>query len=162
MWAGRHGPDRRSRCLVGARRPSTTGGDRLASLVPRIKPSSTDSIGRVLGGRHRLVTVLGTGAPAHAYLADDESLHRWVASKVLHPAPGGDQSFFRRFRAEVPGSGASVARTEPDGAMLGTARYAPPGLVAGWALDSRAGVHALALVLDGGVTGEAPSSETPP
>ncbi|EQD38963.1 hypothetical protein B1B_15586, partial [mine drainage metagenome] len=49
-------------------------------------PSITDSIGRVLGDRYRLVTPLGTGASAHVYLADDVSLRRRVAIKVLHPA----------------------------------------------------------------------------
>src|ERR1035441_9610495 len=64
-------------------------------------PSITDSIGRVLGDRYRLVTALGTGASAHVYLADDVSLHRRVAIKVLHPALAGDSSFLKRFRAEA-------------------------------------------------------------
>ncbi|MHB1517346.1 MAG: protein kinase domain-containing protein [Acidimicrobiales bacterium] len=64
-------------------------------------PSITDSIGRVLGDRYRLVTPLGTGASAHVYLADDVSLRRRVAIKVLHPALSGDQAFLRRFRAEA-------------------------------------------------------------
>ena len=64
-------------------------------------PSITDSIGRVLGDRYRLVTALGTGASAHVYLADDVSLHRRVAIKVLHPALAGDEAFLRRFRAEA-------------------------------------------------------------
>ena len=64
-------------------------------------PSITDSIGRVLGDRYRLVTALGTGASAHVYLADDVSLHRRVAIKVLHPALAGDVNFLKRFRAEA-------------------------------------------------------------
>ena len=64
-------------------------------------PSITDSIGRVLGDRYRLVTALGTGASAHVYLADDVSLHRRVAIKVLHPALAGDAAFLKRFRAEA-------------------------------------------------------------
>lgn len=64
-------------------------------------PSITDSIGRALGDRYRLVTPLGTGASAHVYLADDVSLRRRVAIKVLHPALSGDQAFLRRFRAEA-------------------------------------------------------------
>jgi len=64
-------------------------------------PSITDSIGRVLGGRYRLVTPLGTGASAHVYLADDVSLHRRVAIKILHPALAGDSAFLKRFRAEA-------------------------------------------------------------
>jgi serine/threonine-protein kinase len=214
-------------------------------------PSITDSIGRVLGGRYRLVTALGTGASAHVYLADDVSLHRRVAIKVLHPALAGDASFLKRFRAEAravaalnhpnilqvydwgeerdepylvleylaggslrqvydtgvlltPAQAVQVgiqaaagldyahrrglvhrdikpanllfdadrrlriadfglaralaeaAWTEPDGAILGTARYAAPEQVEGFVLDGKADVYALALVLYEGVTGEAP------
>ena len=214
-------------------------------------PSITDSIGRVLGDRYRLVTALGTGASAHVYLADDISLHRRVAIKVLHPALAGDTNFLKRFRAEaravaalnhpnilqvydwgeendepylvleylaggslrqVYDTGAllspeqavqiglqaaagldyahrrglihrdikpanllfdadsrlriadfGLARalaeaswTEPDGAILGTARYSAPEQVEGWVLDGKADVYALALVLYEGVTGETP------
>ncbi len=214
-------------------------------------PSITDSIGRVLGDRYRLVTALGTGASAHVYLADDVSLHRRVAIKVLHPALAGDANFLKRFRAEaravaalnhpnilqvydwgeendepylvleylaggslrqVYDTGAlltpeqavaigleaaagldyahrrglihrdikpanllfdadrrlriadfglaralaEAAWTEPDGAILGTARYAAPEQVEGWVLDGKADVYALALVLYEGVTGETP------
>ena len=213
-------------------------------------PSITDSIGRVLGGRYRLVTPLGTGASAHVYLADDVSLHRRVAIKILHPALSGDSAFLKRFRAEAravaalnhpnilqvydwgeqedepflvleylaggslrqifdtgvlltpeqaaqigieAASGldyahrrglvhrdikpanllfdgdarlriadfglaralAEAAWTEPDGAMLGTARYAAPEQAQRMVLDGKADVYALALVLYEGVTGEA-------
>ncbi|HEY4928934.1 MAG TPA: protein kinase [Acidimicrobiales bacterium] len=214
-------------------------------------PSLTDSIGRVLGGRYRLVTPVGTGASAHVYLADDVSLKRQVAIKVLHPALAGDQAFLRRFRAEARAVAAlnhpnvlrvydwgeqdgepylvleylaggslrqiydtgtlltpeqavragieacagldyahrrglihrdikpanllfdadgrlriadfglaralaEAAWTEPDGAILGTARYAAPEQVEGWVLDGKADVYGLALVLYEGVTGESP------
>ena len=214
-------------------------------------PSITDSIGRVLGDRYRLVTALGTGASAHVYLADDVSLHRRVAIKVLHPALAGDANFLKRFRAEARAVAAlnhpnilqvfdwgeendepylvleylaggslrqvfdtgalltpeqavqvglqaaagldyahrrglvhrdikpanllfdadrrlriadfglaralaEAAWTEPDGAILGTARYAAPEQVEGWVLDGKADVYALALVLYEAVTGETP------
>ena len=60
-----------------------------------------DSVGRVLGDRYRLTRPLGTGASAHVYVAEDVSLRRRVAIKVLHPALAGDEGFLRRFRAEA-------------------------------------------------------------
>jgi serine/threonine-protein kinase len=61
----------------------------------------TDQIGRVLGGRYRLLSAVGSGASAHVYLADDVRLRRRVAVKVLHPALADDGLFLRRFRAEA-------------------------------------------------------------
>jgi eukaryotic-like serine/threonine-protein kinase len=60
-----------------------------------------DRIGRVLGGRYRLVAPLGSGASASVYLADDETLRRRVAVKVLHPALADDDAFLRRFQSEA-------------------------------------------------------------
>jgi eukaryotic-like serine/threonine-protein kinase len=61
----------------------------------------TDHIGRVLGGRYRLLSAVGSGASAHVYLADDVRLRRRVAVKVLHPGLADDGLFLRRFRAEA-------------------------------------------------------------
>jgi serine/threonine-protein kinase len=60
-----------------------------------------DSVGRVLGDRYRLTRPLGVGASAHVYVAEDVSLRRRVAIKVLHPGLAGDEAFGRRFRAEA-------------------------------------------------------------
>ena len=64
-------------------------------------PLISDSIGRVLGKRYRLLSALGTGASAHVFLAEDVSLQRHVAVKVLQPALATDESFLKRFRAEA-------------------------------------------------------------
>ncbi len=64
-------------------------------------PLISDSIGRVLGKRYRLLSALGTGASAHVYLAEDVSLQRHVAVKVLQPGLATDESFLKRFRAEA-------------------------------------------------------------
>ncbi|MDP9419221.1 MAG: serine/threonine protein kinase, partial [Actinomycetota bacterium] len=61
----------------------------------------TEQLGRVLGGRYRLTAPIGTGASAEVYLADDVTLRRRVAVKVLHPGLAGDEAFLRRFRAEA-------------------------------------------------------------
>ena len=62
---------------------------------------SSDSIGKVLNGRYRLISLLGTGASANVYLAEDTTLERWVAVKLLQPALADDQAFLKRFRAEA-------------------------------------------------------------
>ncbi len=217
-------------------------------------PRMTAEIGRVLGGRYRLVAPIGMGASAQVYLADDVKLRRRVALKMLHDALAGDAEFLRRFRAEaraaaalshpnvmavydwsdgsdegevafivteyLPGgslralldSGAQLspsqalgvgleaaraldyahrrgfvhrdikpanllfgeeqrlriadfglaralaeaAWTEPQGAVLGTARYASPEQAKGEHLSGKADVYSLALVLVEAVTGEVP------
>jgi beta-lactam-binding protein with PASTA domain len=60
-----------------------------------------DQVGRVLGGRYRLRAAVGTGASAQVFLADDATLGRQVAVKLLHPALAGDSGFLRRFQAEA-------------------------------------------------------------
>lgn len=214
----------------------------------------TAEIGRVLGGRYRLVAPIGMGASAQVYLADDVKLRRRVAVKMLHDALAGDAEFLRRFRAEaraaaalshpnvmavydwndgsdegeaafivteyLPGGSlralldagaqlttaqalvvgleaaraldyahrrgfvhrdikpanllfgedqrlriadfglaralAEAAWTEPQGAVLGTARYASPEQAKGERLTGKADVYALALVLVEAVTGTVP------
>ncbi len=70
----------------------------------------TDSIGRVLAGRYRIESAVGTGASAHVFAARDVTLKRRVAVKMLHPALAGDAAFLRRFRAEAQ---AAAALTHP-------------------------------------------------
>jgi eukaryotic-like serine/threonine-protein kinase len=69
-------------------------------------PTTTDTIGRVLSGRYRIESALGSGASAHVYAAWDVTLHRRVAVKVLHPALTEDASFLRRFRSEAQAAAA--------------------------------------------------------
>ena len=73
----------------------------VSSLETAPMPLISDSIGRVLGKRYRLLSALGTGASAHVYLAEDVSLQRHVAVKVLQPGLATDEAFLKRFRAEA-------------------------------------------------------------
>lgn len=222
-----------------------------AVASPRSSPRTADQIGLVLGGRYRLTGLVGTGASAHVYVAEDVTLRRTVAVKTLHPALADDEAFLRRFRAEAQAAAAlnhpnilrvfdwgedaqgpylvseflaggslrdlldagarlspsqalvvgldaaraldyahrrglvhrdikpanllfddegrlcvadfGLARalaesswTEPEGVVLGTARYASPEQVTGATLDGRADIYALALVLIESVTGQVP------
>lgn len=58
-------------------------------------------IGTVLGGRYRLIELLGQGGMATIYRAHDAQLERDVAVKVLRPEYGRDPDFFARFRQEA-------------------------------------------------------------
>ncbi|MEL7208692.1 MAG: protein kinase, partial [Actinomycetota bacterium] len=61
----------------------------------------TDQIGRVLGGRYRLLAPIGAGASAQVFLAEDVRLRRRVAVKVLHDVLAEDEAFLKRLRAEA-------------------------------------------------------------
>ncbi len=58
-------------------------------------------IGSVLGGRYRLVELLGQGGMATIYRATDGQLGRDVAIKILRPEYGRDPDFVARFRMEA-------------------------------------------------------------
>ncbi len=58
-------------------------------------------IGSVLGGRYRLVELLGQGGMATVYRGQDSQLGRDVTVKVLRPEYGRDPDFLARFRAEA-------------------------------------------------------------
>jgi serine/threonine-protein kinase len=62
---------------------------------------TSDPIGKTLNDRYRLLTLLGTGASANVYLAEDQTLQRSVAVKLLQPALADDEGFLKRFRAEA-------------------------------------------------------------
>ena len=85
----RYGTMPSARRAAGRDRCATEAGSRLAD------------IGTVLGGRYRLVELLGQGGMATIYRARDNQLERDVAVKVLRPEYGADPDFIDRFRQEA-------------------------------------------------------------
>ena len=57
--------------------------------------------GQVIAGRYRVLRRLGAGGMADVYLAEDTTLGRKVAVKVLLKRYAGDESFVERFRREA-------------------------------------------------------------
>ncbi|MGZ4199222.1 MAG: Stk1 family PASTA domain-containing Ser/Thr kinase, partial [Thermoleophilia bacterium] len=57
--------------------------------------------GQVIAGRYRVLRRLGVGGMADVYLAEDGTLGRRVAVKVLLKRYAGDQQFVERFRREA-------------------------------------------------------------
>ncbi len=60
-----------------------------------------ENIGRILHGRYTLVAAVGQGASGDVYLAQDLSLGRKVAIKLLHSSLAGDTFFLKRFQSEA-------------------------------------------------------------
>ncbi len=61
----------------------------------------SEQVGRVLGGRYRLLALIGAGGSAQVYLAEDVQLHRRVAVKVLRDVLAAEPGFLQRFEAEA-------------------------------------------------------------
>ncbi|MDH3717052.1 MAG: serine/threonine protein kinase [Planctomycetota bacterium] len=69
--------------------------------------ANVDLSGRELGDYH-LLRRLGKGAMAEVYLAEQKSLGRQVAFKVLKPELASDQTYVRRFEMEARAAAALV------------------------------------------------------
>ncbi|MCU1490024.1 MAG: protein kinase family protein with domain [Acidimicrobiaceae bacterium] len=118
------------------------------------------SLRDLLDQGHRLTpaqaAAVGAGvARGLAYAHRRGLVHRDVKpANVLFDAEGGVRiADFGLARAL-----AEAAWTEPQGAVLGTARYASPEQAEGRSLDGRSDVYSLALVLYEAVTGRVPFS----
>ncbi|MEX0793983.1 MAG: serine/threonine-protein kinase [Pirellulaceae bacterium] len=82
--------------------------------MPHDTPESTvadlDIAGKTLGD-YRVLRRLGRGAMAEVYLAEQQSLKRNVAIKILLPSLAGDEAYVRRFHREAQ---AAAALTHPN------------------------------------------------
>jgi eukaryotic-like serine/threonine-protein kinase len=64
-----------------------------------------EMIGRLIGGRYRLIAPLGEGGMATLWRAVDEQLDREVAVKLLREQYGSDAGFAARFKQEARSAG---------------------------------------------------------
>jgi predicted Ser/Thr protein kinase len=63
--------------------------------------SRLPTIGEVIGGRYRLLRMLGRGAMGHVFVAENLSINKQVAVKVLSPLLLADAEFRARFQQEA-------------------------------------------------------------
>jgi serine/threonine-protein kinase len=77
------------------------------SVPPNAEPQESDLSGRTLGD-FRLLRRLGWGAMAEVYLAEQCSLSRQVAVKVLKGHLAADQTYVKRFQREAQAAAALV------------------------------------------------------
>jgi serine/threonine-protein kinase len=63
--------------------------------------NSTDLVGKTLGGRYQIQSLIGQGGMASVYKAYDPNLQRSVAIKVIHSHLSDNPEFFRRFEEEA-------------------------------------------------------------
>ncbi|MBN1853472.1 MAG: serine/threonine protein kinase [Pirellulales bacterium] len=81
--------------------------DDFDSSLEGVPTRSRDLIGQTIGD-YRIMRRLGRGAMAEVYLAEQMSLSRWVALKVLLPNLASDESYVRRFRNEATAAAALI------------------------------------------------------
>lgn len=70
-------------------------------------PANENLIGREVGG-YLILRTLGSGGMAHVYLAEQKSLGRQIALKVLHPRLAVDPAYVERFHNEARAAAALV------------------------------------------------------
>jgi serine/threonine protein kinase len=58
-------------------------------------------VGRIIGGNFRVLKLIGTGAMGHVYQAEQLSLGKMVALKLLRRELQGDEKLIRRFELEA-------------------------------------------------------------
>jgi serine/threonine protein kinase/tetratricopeptide (TPR) repeat protein len=77
-------------------------GDFLQTPAVGSEPTAAAfSPGEILGGRFRIVSLIGRGGMGEVYRADDSLSAQTVALKVLHPRMRGDESMAVRLRDEI-------------------------------------------------------------
>ena len=98
-------PKRSDPSRSSVNKPSDAIGASKASVsVPTGIPESSDCLNTMLG-EFRLLRKIGAGGMAEVYLAEQTTLRRQVAVKILRPEFGTDEQYVKRFRHEAAAAG---------------------------------------------------------
>src|SRR5215472_7933348 len=81
----------------------------VSTPAPPITPLSDGELGKiallipgsVLGGRYRILKILGQGGMGAVYQARDQELDRVIALKVIRPELAGNPAILQRFKQEL-------------------------------------------------------------
>lgn len=132
------------------------GDDEVAYIVTEYLGGG--SLRGLLDNGHRLTLSQALTVGLEATRALDYADRRGFVHRDIKPANllFGDDQRLRIADFGLARALAEAAWTEPQGAMLGTARYAAPEQAKGEHLDAKADVYALALVIIESVTGAVP------
>ncbi|MCA9660521.1 MAG: serine/threonine protein kinase, partial [Myxococcales bacterium] len=106
---GADAPTGRPALVVAGSEPSTgelalaeEEGEGVPAPLPERKPwMPPDFSGRVLGGRYRILELLGFGGMATVYEAEHVKIKKRVAVKILNPDYADDQEIAHRFLQEA-------------------------------------------------------------
>jgi serine/threonine protein kinase/tetratricopeptide (TPR) repeat protein len=95
-------PQRRSPPrAMSAAAPAVPEPPRAATTLPAEDSVPMDFQGRVIGGRYRVLRVLGEGGMGTVYAAEHVDIGKGVAVKILHPQYSRQQDLVERFRREA-------------------------------------------------------------
>ncbi len=104
---------------------STSGSAIFANEPPLEEPAKT-GLGRVIAGRYRIESLLGSGGTGVVYQASHVDLPRTIAIKVLHPHYRTDPHLMASFRTEAR---AASLLDHPNVAVVHDFGEEPDGLV---------------------------------
>ena len=95
--------------MAEPKRSEVSPASSASSVDPAKSPSVTEKnagdVSNSTLGEFRLLRKLGTGGLAEVYLAEQTSLRRQVAVKVLRPEYVTDEQYVKRFRHEAAAAG---------------------------------------------------------
>ena len=120
---------------AGSGNPGDATGQAPPAGLGASAPAAAEA-GMMLGGRYQLNRPIASGGMAQVWQAQDVSLVRAVAIKVLHPHLATDEAFVQRFRREA----------------VAAARLSHPNIVAIYDTLSEGGVEAIVMELIEGRT----------